>query len=71
MKRPEILPRLPSIYHDGEAIPDDIANSHLIQIGSTEDGDGLVIKYIPKDQQTERQLVLFYDGRGVWITKHV
>jgi len=66
----KILRRLPSIYRDGEPLPDDIQGSQLVEIGTTEndsESGELVIEYVPKDQYVKRRLILLFDGRGMWI----
>lgn len=66
----KVLHKLPSIYRDGDPLPEDIQGSRLVQIGTTDndsESGELVIEYVPKNQRLKRRLVLLFDGRGMWI----
>ena len=68
----EIIGRLPSLHQDGELLPEDIQDSRIVRIGTTNvdsEAGEFVIEYVPKNHSIKRRLSLLFDGRGMWIER--
>lgn len=63
-----LWPFFPHVFREGDDIPHDLVGAEIIRIGTDEERSGrLVIDYRPRDSVTDRQLVLGYSDRGIWV----
>ena len=77
MRHPDakaLIPKLPSLFQDGEEIPSDLVGATILGIGTTDvcsESGEFVIHYVPKGESHARRLTLLFNERGMWIESNV
>jgi len=65
----EILPKFPTLFGDGKAVPSDLIGATIVQFGSPAetDGDELVIEYRPAGQSAIKRALILFSELGMWL----